>query len=234
MDVLGEPIGVHDQYLAALGGMTCLAIDQDGTVQVSPLATCDGIVEELEASLLVFYTGVKRSASEVLGDESQAISHGQDGVTAALHTVKEIGWQVKEALETANLRCFGGLLDHHHRQPGVVGTALTTRGVVVEIIADGVHLAPTTVRLALAAKGVDEVLLVTDSRAATARSYCSSLVRCPLPLLCPLYSKGSITFLTALNRGNRLYDWKTKPILRLRTPANLSLLNRLTSSPSST
>ena len=113
MDVLGEPIGVHDQYLAALGGMTCLAIDQDGTVLAGPLATCDGIVEELEASLLVFYTGVKRSASEVLADESRAISHGQDGVTAALHTVKEIGWQVKEALETVNLRRFGELLDHH-------------------------------------------------------------------------------------------------------------------------
>jgi D-glycero-alpha-D-manno-heptose-7-phosphate kinase len=113
MDVLGEPIGVHDQYLAALGGITCLVIDQDGTVQAGPLATCDGIVEELEASLLLFYTGVKRSASEVLADESQAISRSQDGVTAALDTVKEIGWQVKEALETANLRRFGELLDHH-------------------------------------------------------------------------------------------------------------------------
>ncbi len=113
MDILGEPIGVHDQYLAALGGMTCLAIDQDGTVLASPLATCDGIVEELETSLVLFYTGVKRSASEVLADESQAISRSQDGVTAALHTVKEIGWQVKEALETADLRRFGGLLDQH-------------------------------------------------------------------------------------------------------------------------
>jgi D-glycero-alpha-D-manno-heptose-7-phosphate kinase len=115
MDILGEPIGVHDQYLAALGGMTCLVIDQDGTVLASPLVTSDGIVEELEASLLLFYTGVKRSASEVLADESQAISRSQDGVTAALHTVKEIGWQVKEALETADLRRFGGLLDRHWR-----------------------------------------------------------------------------------------------------------------------
>lgn len=113
MDVLGEPIGVHDQYLAALGGMTCLAIDQDGTIQASPLVTPDGIVEELEASLLLFYTGLTRSASEVLADESRAISQGHDGVTAALHTVKEIGWQVKEALETGNLRRFGELLDHH-------------------------------------------------------------------------------------------------------------------------
>jgi D-glycero-alpha-D-manno-heptose-7-phosphate kinase len=113
MDVLGEPIGVHDQYLAALGGITCLVIGQDGTVQASPLARSDGIVEELEASLLLFYTGVKRSASDVLADESRAISHSLDGVTAALHTVKEIGFQVKEALAAGNLRRFGELLDHH-------------------------------------------------------------------------------------------------------------------------
>lgn len=126
MDILGEPIGVHDQYLAALGGITCLAIDQDGTVLASPLATSDGIVEELEASLLLFYTGIKRSASEVLGDESRAISHGQDGVTAALHTVKEIGWQVQEALGTGNLRRFGELLDHHWQSKKRLSTKVSS------------------------------------------------------------------------------------------------------------
>ena len=62
---------------------------------------------------------------------------------------------------------FNGMPPLHHRQPGLVGAALTTEGVRVELIADGVHLHPTTVRLALAAKGVDGVLLVTDSMAAT-------------------------------------------------------------------
>jgi D-glycero-alpha-D-manno-heptose-7-phosphate kinase len=113
MDVLGEPIGKHDQYLAALGGITCLEIAPDGTISANPLAMSDGIVEELETSLQLFYTGMKRSASEVLADESQAISRGYDGVTAALHTVKEIGWQVKEALEAGDLHRFGQFLDQH-------------------------------------------------------------------------------------------------------------------------
>jgi len=129
MDVLSEPIGVHDQYLAALGGLTCLVIGQDGTVQASPLAISDGIVEELEASLLLLYTGVKRSASEVLGDESRAISRGQDGVTAALDTVKQIGYQVKEALETGNLRRFGELLDHHWQCKKRLSTKVSSAGI---------------------------------------------------------------------------------------------------------
>jgi N-acetylglucosamine-6-phosphate deacetylase len=62
---------------------------------------------------------------------------------------------------------FNGMPPMHHRAPGLVGAALTTGGVRVELIADGVHLHPATVRLALAAKGVDGVLLVTDSMAAT-------------------------------------------------------------------
>jgi N-acetylglucosamine-6-phosphate deacetylase len=62
---------------------------------------------------------------------------------------------------------FNGMPPMHHRQPGVVGAALTTRGVRVEVIADGVHLAPAAIRLILAAKGVDEMILITDSIAAT-------------------------------------------------------------------
>jgi D-glycero-alpha-D-manno-heptose-7-phosphate kinase len=113
MDILGEPIGKHDQYLAALGGVTCLEIARDDTVVASPMPLADGIVEELEGSLQLFYTGMKRSASEVLADESRAISRGRNGVTAALHRVKEIGWETKAALEAGDLCRFGCLMDEH-------------------------------------------------------------------------------------------------------------------------
>ena len=113
MDVLGEPIGKHDQYLAAFGGVTCLEIGQDGSVEVSPAPVYDGTVEELENCVLLFYTGMKRTASEVLGDESQAISSGNEDVVGALHSVKEIGRQVREALGRGDLHRFGQLLDQH-------------------------------------------------------------------------------------------------------------------------
>ncbi|MGB6837543.1 MAG: galactokinase [Dehalococcoidia bacterium] len=113
MDVLGEPIGKHDQYLAAFGGITCLEIARDGGVEVGSLATHDGVVQGLENRVLLFYTGMKRMASDVLADESRAISEGDEDVTRALHSVKEIGLQVREALEQGNFRRFGGLLDRH-------------------------------------------------------------------------------------------------------------------------
>jgi N-acetylglucosamine-6-phosphate deacetylase len=61
---------------------------------------------------------------------------------------------------------FNGMPPMHHRSPGVIGAALATPEVTVELIADGVHLAPAVVRLAVAAKGVGGVLLVTDAMAA--------------------------------------------------------------------
>jgi N-acetylglucosamine-6-phosphate deacetylase len=62
---------------------------------------------------------------------------------------------------------FNGMPPMHHRRPGIVGTALVTPGVAVELIADGIHLHPTTVNLAVRAKGRQGVLLVSDSMAAT-------------------------------------------------------------------
>ena len=52
-----------------------------------------------------------------------------------------------------------------HRHPGLVGAALTTDGVSVEVIGDGRHVHPAGVRLAVAAKGRDGVMAITDATA---------------------------------------------------------------------
>jgi D-glycero-alpha-D-manno-heptose-7-phosphate kinase len=113
MDILDEPIGKHDQYLAAFGGVICLDIAQDGTVAMSPGPVCDGTIQELENCVLLFYTGMTRMASEVLADQGRALSQGDEDVAGGLHSIKEIGWQVHEALGRGDLRRFGELLDHH-------------------------------------------------------------------------------------------------------------------------
>jgi N-acetylglucosamine-6-phosphate deacetylase len=88
------------------------------------------------------------------------------------HTVATLG-QAEAAFSagvTQVTHLFNAMPPLHHRAPGVVGAALTTEGVRVELIVDGVHLAPATVRLAVAAKGVDGVLLVSDAMAATGQA----------------------------------------------------------------
>lgn len=58
---------------------------------------------------------------------------------------------------------FNAMRDFHHREPGVVGAVLDSKTVTSEIIADGVHVHPASIRLALSQMGVDRICLVTDS-----------------------------------------------------------------------
>ncbi len=53
-----------------------------------------------------------------------------------------------------------------HRAPGLVGAALTDDRIAVGVIADGVHIHPAALRLALRAKGADGIVLTTDAVAA--------------------------------------------------------------------
>jgi N-acetylglucosamine-6-phosphate deacetylase len=55
----------------------------------------------------------------------------------------------------------------HHREPGTVGGALTLPGMTIEMIADGIHVHPASMALAVRARGVESVLLVTDAMRAT-------------------------------------------------------------------
>ncbi|MBI2914245.1 MAG: galactokinase [Chloroflexi bacterium] len=113
IDRLHEPIGKQDQYIAAFGGITCLEIDREGGVRPYSLKVADEVVQELENSALIFYTGIKRSSSEVLSGQSKAAEDGDPRVVAALHMIKEIGHEIKDALERGDLERFGRLLDEH-------------------------------------------------------------------------------------------------------------------------
>lgn len=62
---------------------------------------------------------------------------------------------------------FNGMEPLHHRAPGVVGAALALDALRCEVIADGVHLHPATLKLAARAKGPDGIILVTDAMAGT-------------------------------------------------------------------
>lgn len=59
--------------------------------------------------------------------------------------------------------CFNQLRPFHHREPGVLGAALLRSELMVELIADGIHLHPATLELVLKAKGQEKIILVSDA-----------------------------------------------------------------------
>jgi D-glycero-alpha-D-manno-heptose-7-phosphate kinase len=115
IDVLREPIGKQDQYVASFGGINSYEIEKDGTVKVSPLVISQHSTAELESNLLLFYTGIKRDASQILGRQKQDEEKGVKRVIDNMHEIKRIGYQIRDSLANGDIRSFGELLDLHWR-----------------------------------------------------------------------------------------------------------------------
>jgi D-glycero-alpha-D-manno-heptose-7-phosphate kinase len=113
IEMAGHPVGKHDQYLAAFGGITCLDIQRDGKVHVEPLDIPIHVAEELRSSSLLFYTGVKRPSSEILSEQKRGTEQGRADVLESLHLTKQMGFAIKQALLEGDLTRFGELLHAH-------------------------------------------------------------------------------------------------------------------------
>ncbi|WP_123039279.1 N-acetylglucosamine-6-phosphate deacetylase [Cohnella candidum] len=61
---------------------------------------------------------------------------------------------------------FNAMRPYHHREPGTVGAVLTDPRIMAEVIADGHHVHPAGIKMLVAAKGSDGVILITDAMAA--------------------------------------------------------------------
>lgn len=112
MDLLKEPVGKQDQYIASFGGFSGISINRQGQVRVVPLKISGESIQDLEHNLTYFYTGVMRSASDVLKDQKKT-SESNNNVFESLTRIKEIGLEIKNCLENDNLDEFGRLMDEH-------------------------------------------------------------------------------------------------------------------------
>jgi D-glycero-alpha-D-manno-heptose-7-phosphate kinase len=113
IDRLGEPVGKQDQYIAAFGGITCFTFRRDDTVESMPLALDMDTMFDLEDNLLLFFTGVSRSAGNILKDQKERTQQSDQDMLSNLHYVKELGYRSREALESGDAARFGELMHEH-------------------------------------------------------------------------------------------------------------------------
>jgi D-glycero-alpha-D-manno-heptose-7-phosphate kinase len=113
IDLLQEPIGKQDQYIASYGGLTCFEFHNDGTVKAWPLKIDSETLFNLEDNLLLFFTGYSRAASTILKEQHEKSQQDDKSMLDNLHFIKDLGYRTKEALETGNLRMFGELMNEH-------------------------------------------------------------------------------------------------------------------------
>ncbi len=113
IDILKDPVGKQDQYISAIGGLTCFEFAKDGKVTVSPLEVKKEVLYQMEENLLMFFTGFSRSASAILKDQHERSMKSEDDILKNLHFVKELGYKSREALESGNLTEFANIMDIH-------------------------------------------------------------------------------------------------------------------------
>jgi N-acetylglucosamine-6-phosphate deacetylase len=115
------------------------------------------------------YLKVITIAPELPGAAEVITAAARAGVTVAVgHTdaTADVTSAAVDAGATHATHLFNGMRPLHHREPGAAGALLCRDEVSCEVIADGVHLHDTTLRLAARAAGPGRLVLITDAMAA--------------------------------------------------------------------
>lgn len=191
IDILGEPVGKQDQYVAAHGGICTYTFHKDDSVTVEPLELSEQTLGELRNNLLLFYTGAARSASAILADQVARTSDGDENMLENLHRIKEMGYRSAALLRSGDLFAYAELMHEHWqvkrlrspgmtddnidnlytlaRRSGVIGGKLVGAGGGGFLLVYARR--PDDTREAMAAAGVSELVFDFDSQGARGQEY---------------------------------------------------------------
>lgn len=90
--------GRQDQYAATFGGFNFMEFYADERAIINPLRIKESILCELEASLVLFYTGMSRDSATIIADQSANVTTGEVSAIEAMHLMKQEALQMKECL----------------------------------------------------------------------------------------------------------------------------------------
>lgn len=105
----GEPIGRQDQYAAAFGGLNFIQFHPDDSVSVDPIVCKRETLTRLQENIVVFYTGITRSAGGILRNQQDAVA-SQRSKQNVLKKMVTLAHDLRVALQKNNLDAFGELL----------------------------------------------------------------------------------------------------------------------------
>lgn len=108
---LGLNGGKQDQYAAAFGGINFIEFGPGNGVLVNSLRVPDELIAEFEASLVLFFSGVSRESARIIDEQTKNISGGDALSLESMHRLKEIAYQMKQALLVGDIAAVGAILD---------------------------------------------------------------------------------------------------------------------------
>jgi len=99
IDLLGEPIGKQDQYIAAYGGFRYIQFNSDNTVSTDPIYWSDSTKEKLAQNMLLLDTGNVREASAILREQKKNTTQGD--TVDSLKKLRDMAIDLKERLNSS-------------------------------------------------------------------------------------------------------------------------------------
>lgn len=102
--------GKQDQYAAAFGGFNYMEFLPNDMVIVNPLKIKRWIIDELEASMLLFFTGKSRSSAAIIEEQKKNTSSGENDAIEAMHKIKQSAKDMKLAVLKGDINGFADIL----------------------------------------------------------------------------------------------------------------------------
>jgi len=106
LEILHKPIGVQDQYIVALGGLRFLEFLPDGRILTEKVILPPDSKRRLNDNLMLFFTGVTRSADKILSEQKRNIN----GRLSVLRQLKKLAYDARLELEAGNVDAMGEFL----------------------------------------------------------------------------------------------------------------------------
>ena len=106
IDLLKEPIGKQDQYIAAFGGLTAFTFNCDGSVDVETLEITDDTYEDLDENLMMFFSGRTRNASAILKEQDAKSKSSDRSMISNL--IVSRSWAIARAKRSSREICASG------------------------------------------------------------------------------------------------------------------------------
>lgn len=104
--------GRQDQYAATFGGVNFMEFYGEDRVIVNPLRVREAIIAELEASLVLYFTGISRDSASIIDEQTRGVESGESRSLDAMHALKEDAVQMKQKLLRGDIRGVATLLGH--------------------------------------------------------------------------------------------------------------------------
>lgn len=102
--------GRQDQYAAAFGGVNFIEFGSDERVIVNPLRVKNWILNEFEASLVLFYSSISRRSSNIIDEQIDRVKRDKSTAVDATHQLKEDAIAMKESLLTGEISGIARIL----------------------------------------------------------------------------------------------------------------------------